>query len=138
MSEQRPSCARGGTEPTLDLRLDHRVSGDVVFAEISYEASEISGGRLTAGDAEQAVANAFPVAFQAGRHTAIFPIDAQDLRALSFEDLNPLSDLCVSHVSIVRPLLPPRSSGVSYYADRYGALGDRTACRPASTAYPGP
>lgn len=138
ISEQRPSCAHGGRQPVLGLRLDHRVSADIVFAAITYEAAVISGGQLTAVDSEQVVPNAFPVAFQPGRHTAIFPIDAHALRTMSFQNLNPLSDLCVSHLSIVAPVLPPDSSGVCYYVDRYGAPGDRTPCHSPSTAYSGP
>ena len=130
------SCLSPSTgEDALGFELNQPITGAApLLAEVSY-TSDMTGKLVTQSVSTTGVASNIDMAypFRAGTHTALMPLapSAETIGAVNLIGLPTGVNLCVSALSVVRPLLA-QPDGSCWVVDAYGTRTNPPISAPCS------
>jgi hypothetical protein len=127
-------CLSGGSGvDRMTYALDHTVSGSPLFLQVTYDVPEQAGPplrtrALALGEHGEWSYNSWPVALPSGQNTVFVPLlpPAVPVSQVALSELTPGVALCVTAVSVVRPVYT--AAGRCFAMDRYAVRGAGVAC----------
>jgi hypothetical protein len=122
------------TGDRLTFPLEEQVSGSPLFVSVTYDLTEVSDPpvrtrALALGEDGEWAYNAWSFELPAGQNTLLIPLlpTSWDIGAVALGELTPGTPICVTDVSVVRPVYDD-GGGKCVGMDRYAVRTSPVTC----------